>query len=163
MIESIFGNPAHITVGRQSGFSLIEAMLAFLVVGFGLIGLAGLQSDFFNHAGSTRIQTAALHYAQQKIEEIRSFATQSDYLNAVSTQNGSVDNCDPQTVSSACKGVNASLQRTTSINNCAGGLPCRLVQVSVAWTDTDGHNQNLTLNSYITGLEPVKAGVFLAQ
>jgi Tfp pilus assembly protein PilV len=148
---------------RQFGFSLIEAMLAFLLVGFGLIGLARLQTEFFKSIDNTRIRTSALNYAQQKIEELRSFALQNDYVNAFDAQNGATDNCDPLGINSPCQGVSATLQRTIVLNDCAGSVPCRLVQINVTWMDSAGSKQVISLGSYISGLEPVKSGVVLAE
>lgn len=147
----------------QSGFSLIEAMLAFLVVGFGLLGLARLQSELFENNGNNRVRTAALHFAEQKLEQLRSFATLSAYDDLFNTLDNTADSCDPASKDSPCQGINSTLERTWAIADCPDGLPCRLVKVNVTWADTDGIDQNVSLSSYVAGLEPVKSGVLLAQ
>ena len=148
---------------HQSGFSLIEAMLAFLVVGIGLLGLAKLQSGFFKSNGSSRVYTAALNYAQQKIEQLRSFASESDYTSRFSELLDSPESCDPLTKDSLCQGINAGLERTWSIADCPDDLPCRRVEVNVVWTDADGIKQTVALSSFIAAYEPVQSGVALTQ
>ncbi len=46
-----------------------------MVVGVGLLGLAKLQSGIFLNVGESRVQIAALHFAQQKLESLRGFST----------------------------------------------------------------------------------------
>lgn len=148
---------------HESGFSLIEAMLAFMVVGFGLLGLAKLQNDFFKNNGNSRVHTAALNFAQQKIEHFRGFATQNDYDSLSGLEDETADSCDPMSKASLCQGINTTLERTWSVADCPDALPCRLVSINVVWMDVDGIRQKITLSSYIAGYEPVKSGVALAQ
>ena len=44
---------------RQSGFSLIEAMVALLVIAVGLLGIAGMQALSLNNTTSSRVRAVA--------------------------------------------------------------------------------------------------------
>lgn len=143
----------------QVGFSLIEAMVAAFVVSFGFLGLAKLQSGFFADTGNSRTQTAALHFAQQKIETLRQFSTATEF----DTQLGSsteTDDCNPTEKQSACAGINTILHRKLSLSDCANLLPCKQVVSTVTWTDPDGKAQSMTLTSVIARAEPVESGLF---
>ena len=58
---------------RQSGSTLIEAMIALLIMGVGMLSLSGMQMDLTRSADSTRQRTEALRLAQEKMEEFRSY------------------------------------------------------------------------------------------
>lgn len=144
----------------QAGFTLIEAMIAAFVVGVGVLGLAKLQSGFFANLGDTRVQTTALHFAQQKIESLRLFSSQSDFDRRLVS---GADTCDPAATDSLCAGINATLNRSWSISACPNSVPCRQVALTVAWTDPEGLAKKLTLTSFIARHEPVDAGVAIAD
>lgn len=145
----------------QTGFSLLEALLAFMLVGFGLLGLARLQNDFFKSNANTRVYTAAFNFAQQKLEQFRSFATQNDFDNLLNLHTDTDDICDPGAANSPCQGINATLIRSWEMSDCSPGLSCRWVNIRVAWTDMDGTDQKIALNSYLAGFEPITSGVLL--
>jgi Tfp pilus assembly protein PilV len=54
------------------GFSLLEALIASLVVGTAVVGLAHLVALAADQSAATRRRTTALSFAQAKLEELRS-------------------------------------------------------------------------------------------
>jgi Tfp pilus assembly protein PilV len=144
----------------QIGFTLIEAMIAAFVVAIGLLGLAKLQSGFFAGNGESRTQTAALHFAQQKIESFRFFSSQSDFDRRLVS---GADACDPAEADSSCAGINATLNRRWEVSDCPNAVHCRQVTLTVTWTDPEGLSKNTTLTSFIAATEPVDAGVAIAD
>lgn len=55
------------------GFSLIEVMLAVLVLSVGILGVAKFQGTLLQSGSETKAKSAALTLAQQKIDDLRSF------------------------------------------------------------------------------------------
>ncbi len=83
---------------RSRGFSLIEAMIAFLIIGIGFLGISKLQLFVSTGSGSSQQRTQALHMAQDKIECFRawpsscagSYAAITAGTDAAITHNGAV-------------------------------------------------------------------------
>ncbi|NOT86282.1 MAG: hypothetical protein HOP02_16215 [Methylococcaceae bacterium] len=152
----------------QTGFSLIEALIAAFVVGFGMLGLAKLQSGFFSNNGESRTQMAALHFAQEKIELLRSLKSKSDFNTQLGSPSSSAisdadpDPCDPEAADSPCAGINSTLTRSWKIDPCPNTVACRMVTIEVKWFDTKGIEQSTTLTSFIAQTEPVDSGVAIA-
>lgn len=59
---------------RQGGFSLVEVFVALLVLSVGLIALAKLQVDLVRGSSDARTRTIALSLAEEKVEDLRTFA-----------------------------------------------------------------------------------------
>ncbi|CCE22753.1 protein of unknown function [Methylotuvimicrobium alcaliphilum 20Z] len=131
------------------GFSLIEAMIASLVVGMTMLGVARLQGITLSSSGDSRMRTHALNLAQEKIEELRTFVHQSDY----SAYSGS--DSDTQL------GANATFTRTWTITGCANSVECKQANVAVSWQDQADTTQTVQLTSFIAEVDPVKGGVVL--
>lgn len=131
------------------GFSLIEAMIASLVVGMTMLGVARLQGITLSSSGDSRMRTHALNLAQEKIEELRTFVHQSDY----SAYSGS--DSDTQL------GANATFTRIWTIAGCANSIECKQANVAVSWQDQADTTQTVQLTSFIAKVDPVKSGVVL--
>lgn len=58
----------------QRGLSLVEVFVALLVLSVGLIALAKLQVDLVRGSSDARTRTLALALAEEKIEDLRTFA-----------------------------------------------------------------------------------------
>lgn len=56
---------------RESGFALIEALIAVLVLSFGLLGMVGLQASALQNNREARYQSAAVGLAQEMAEMMR--------------------------------------------------------------------------------------------
>jgi type IV pilus modification protein PilV len=149
----------------QQGFSLLEALIAALVVAVAMLGVARLQGLTMLESGDSRMKTHALNLAQDKIEELRSFSNQDAYLGMASG-------------SDTHAGANGTFTRTWTVTSCANLSPScdsngngsidddesnyKQVNAQVIWTDPRGAEQTVQLTSYITGVEPVKSGMALA-
>jgi type IV pilus assembly protein PilV len=66
----------------QSGFTLLEVLIALLIVSFGMLGVAGLQLVTLKSNASSQYRSLAVHYAQEISERMRSNeqALQEDIL-----------------------------------------------------------------------------------
>jgi len=59
---------------KNQGFSLIEVMLAVLVLGVGILGVAKLQGTLIRNGSDANQRTVAASIAQKKIDDIKSFS-----------------------------------------------------------------------------------------
>jgi Tfp pilus assembly protein PilV len=135
-------------IRAASGFILIEAMVAAFILAVALLGLARLQGGILTANAESRMRTHALNLAQEKIEELRTFANQTAYA---AIGSGS----DSRT------GENAIFTRTWASPACANSVPCKVLTVTVTWTDSKGITQTVILTSYVARIDPVKGGVAL--
>jgi type IV pilus assembly protein PilV len=61
-----------ITRGRsQKGFTLLEVLIALLIVSFGMLGVAGLQLVTLKSNSSSQYRSLAIHFAQEISERMR--------------------------------------------------------------------------------------------
>jgi type IV pilus modification protein PilV len=140
---------------KTQGFSLVEVLVAALIVAVGIIGLARLQGITLSNSSESRARTDALNLAQEKIEELRTFSNQSAYDMMASGTNA---NTDPDMA-----GGNANFTRNWTVTDCTNSMNCKQVNVSVNWTDSSGVVQTVRLTSFITQVDPVQAGIVLAN
>jgi type IV pilus assembly protein PilV len=66
------------TRGRQSGFSLVEALVALLVLSVGLLGIAGLFVESVRSSRTALLRTQAIHLVGDMADRIRANATARD-------------------------------------------------------------------------------------
>lgn len=150
------------------GFSLIEVLIAVLVLSIGLLALAALQGELFRAGAEAKARANATTIAQQVIEDARSFAfisapsagyTDPTY-EALDTDNWSVND-----VSGVSFTVNREVERyrwseadgafVTSTDPYSGGVPeFKLVRVEVSWTGGDGNAKSITLTDTIAAIAP---------
>ena len=64
---------------RHAGFSLLEVLLAVVVLSFGLLALAALQGSLFKTSAETKAQSIALGLATEKLEFFRGYSNVSGY------------------------------------------------------------------------------------
>jgi type IV pilus modification protein PilV len=138
---------------KMAGFTLIEALIAALVVGVGMLGLAKLQGELFISSSESRMRTHALNLAQDKIEEFRKVANKDLYDDFT----GGTD-VNTKTIMA---GSSANFTRTWAITNCPNSVTCKQISVTVKWTDSKGGPQDVQLTSNVASTEPVKSGILL--
>ncbi len=59
------------TMRQQSGFTLIEVLVAVLILSIGVLGAAGMQFAALQSNKESRNQAVGVHYAQELAEKIR--------------------------------------------------------------------------------------------
>ena len=131
------------------GFSVLEALIALLIVGVSLLGVSKLQTESLFNSSDSRMKTRALNLAQDKIEDLRDFANQNIYTNFSNGNDTKV-------------GSNATFTRAWTVANCANSVNCKRITVTVTWNDASGTAQTVRLTSDIAQVDPVKSGVALA-
>lgn len=96
---------------RSAGFSLIEVMIALLVLGVGLLGFALLQTMNVRFTKSAQQRTVASNLAYEIIDIMRTQRSMGSYFNGITFN--SFSDLDPDTVCvrSADATVSANIDR----------------------------------------------------
>lgn len=145
------------------GFSLIEALVAAVILGVGLIGLAKLQTVIMSASGVSQQRNEAMQIAQDKIEHYRGYTS----LEAASGQLAYADITD-STAAEIVVGISARYARSWSSEeccfdsanapvcpaaHCASAMRFKKLAVTVAWTDQAGQDHSVVLHSIIAMLD----------
>ena len=112
---------------RQSGFTLIEIMIAIFILTVGLLGVAGMAATVINGNAFGKEITTAATLAQDKMEELKN----TDYGSIVSD-----DDADPI----------YTRTWTVAADTPAGGMKTIEVKVEFLWK---GATHNVTLNTIV--------------
>lgn len=76
------------TPKTNKGFSMIEVLIAILIVSVGLVGLALLQNMALKYSQSTQYRTSAVNLSSSYFEQIRSNRAEiTNYLGSFETSN----------------------------------------------------------------------------
>lgn len=114
---------------QQNGLSLIETMVSLIILGFGLVGIAGLQVNMNAADQLSRQRSVAVMLAQSKIEEIRGGVSQAGLTTDVCSSAAA-------TAGSTCPViVNSSALFTRTWTNTAAPDGTRVIDVQVIWND----------------------------
>ncbi len=134
---------------RQGGFSLIESLIATVVVAFGLLAVTGMQITLTRSADLARQRGEATRLAEERLEALRAFSV-------IKTTAGKAAWADLANGSDSVSS-NATYTRNWVVANAATD-PMRRVSVSVSWTDRSNQVQSVTLNSVISKTDPADVG-----
>lgn len=168
-------------VSSQSGFSLIEVMIAALVISVGMLGLAGLQLVSMKGSHQSYLRHQATFLVQDVVERIRANPSQIAFYNGFNTDTGgfncpaakdcSTAFCSPADIVAYDKS-NMACGLGQRLNNGKIRIACNLaacasndIQVEVSWTErqmgketldvsveaTKGRTDNIILNTVILG------------
>lgn len=137
---------------RQRGFSMLEALVAMLVMAFGLLAVAAFQITLSRNSDVAKQRTEATRLAQEKLEALRTYGTVAAYGSQIIGSTSATQ----ETVT-----TNATYTRTwgaAAVNTEDTG---RSVQVSVAWTDRAGDNHRVQLLSTVAETDPLDVGALM--
>lgn len=144
---------------RQAGFSLLEALIALLVVSFGMLGIGSFQYTLSRTSDLAKQRTEATRIAQRELDQLRSFAQR--HAEAVPDPNRltyveDVVSAGPTAVAGLSTNTTYSLERvvTTPAED-----RFRWINVIVSWADRAGETQQVRLASAISDGDPAALGV----
>ena len=135
---------------RQRGVSLIEALLALLVMALGMLGMVGVQSSLRHSSDVAKQRSEAVRIAQLEIERWRAFTALAG--------GGGTNFGDMADATATIAGTNATFTRTTDIEPMAAPRPGTALSVTVTWADRRDQHQRVQLASLIAGITPGLAG-----
>jgi type II secretory pathway pseudopilin PulG len=151
---------------RQSGFALLEVLVAVVVLSFGLLALAALQGTLFKTAGEAKAQSAALALATEKMEYFRGYQDLPAYQAIASNTTGETINLGgiaytrKWTVSRYGYPVGGG--NFAQITTLTGATPntyvanneFKRVLVDVTWNDAQSAQQHVALEEAIAAIDP---------
>ena len=139
---------------RQRGVTLIEALVALLVMSFGMIALVGLMSNLRFSADLAKQRSEAMRIARAEIAKLRTFSVLERpagaavgvmaYKDIVSVASTPVTPADSNTT--------YAVQRLVTP---AAAAQAVFVRVAVVWKDRAGDSQFVNLDTVIAGIDPV--------
>ena len=124
---------------RVNGFGLIEVLIALIVLGVGLLGVALFSGQMLSESGNSKARSEALMLAQGHLELIREASAS---LSLASLETDAL-----LTASQAIGGRNAEFVLTPQGTVASSAL---LANVTVNWTDANSVVQSVSLNTQIT-------------
>ena len=128
-------------IKQQGGFSLIEALVAFLIVSIGMLGIASLQTISMRAGYTAVTRTAAILSAQNILDRMRANPTQLAAYTATTGDTGTDNTCN-DIVDYASHTV------STAASNCT---PAQMAQDDIFhWKNSMGAN----LSGAITVVAP---------
>jgi Tfp pilus assembly protein PilV len=137
----------------QAGISLLEALVALVVMSFGMLALAAMQLNLSRNADVAKQRSEALRIAEERIELARSFTQMTASVGAIDWANLQTDVASPATVT-----TNATYNVTVAVGGTVTDA-LRPINVQVAWADRAGDPQNVALSSIISQTDPRDPGI----
>jgi type IV pilus assembly protein PilV len=134
---------------HDSGFSLIEVLVALVVLSVGLLGLAALQSTAaqFNAGAYTRSQATILAYDMaDRIRANRAAALAGDYTSAYP---GALPTCNDAVAGTVAQQDLAAWRRSLACALPSGNgavavdIATRVLTISVRWDESNRENVDL--------------------
>jgi type IV pilus modification protein PilV len=153
MKSRLFG-PTHSQPFAQRGISLVEALVAFLVMAIGMLAIIGIQATLRFNSDAAKQRSEAVRLAQAEIERMRAFSV-LPVTNGATSYTGIVPLA--QHVIAGVTNANTQYNLTTILP--ATNTPAmQQVQVTVTWADRQGADQRVTLTTAIAGIDPALSG-----
>lgn len=147
------------TTRKQKGFSLTEALVAFVVTSAGLIAIASFQAGLFTESAHNKARTEAMSLAQQKIEEFRHY-THASEDNFIDSNGDGIMDADGTYGENPIDGQNAQFTRSWDLATTSRG---KQIDVTVSWQDSANQTQSVMLGAEITWVSPRAGADQLAE
>jgi len=174
------------TSGR--GFSLIEVMLAVLVLAIGILAVSKLQTSLIRSGGDANARSVAASIGQKKIDDLRRFihlttsrpdipdawtavlSPSSLAYNHITSNTGGLTGVGPVTyIGNIDYSVSWSVvdYYYSGLNSVATTTPVagsqhsdfKMASIIVSWDDVGGERKNVTLDTIIEARSPVFTGL----
>ena len=139
------------TKKRQAGMTLIEVLVAALILGLGLLGAASAQINALKYTDSARMSTQASFIAYDMLDRMRANATGDYRFSGVDVATSSVAGIVGQDLSDFKRNI-----RAFGGENARGVISVsdRQVSINIYWDDSraekkDAAFQSFTLTGYL--------------
>ncbi len=126
---------------KQSGFSLIEVLISFLLIGIASLGLIKLQINVEQQADYAKHSIKALNLAEQKLEWFRTRGA------SAATSAMPVSDFDAIVTGSTVVGA-YTLQWQVPAATISGSL--KTITVTTSWQDRIGQTQSIQLKTMLS-------------
>ncbi|WP_159738700.1 type IV pilus modification PilV family protein [Vibrio atypicus] len=132
---------------KQQGMSLIEVLIAFVMIGIAALGLVKLQSVSESKADYAALSIEALYKAEEKLEHFTQRGM-SSAAGSYSYADISGDSCNGTTICSVKSTGFKTECRVTPFSGLSNAVS--VVTVEVCWWDRFGDKQSVKLSSAIS-------------
>lgn len=172
-----------LNIKNQRGFTLIEALFSAIVLGIGLLALAGFHAVALQDGTLVKMRMVATSLAQEKLDDLKSFSLLKDdpdtaanecaagtfcYTEIAADTGGQEDGAGslllPATTATVSGTAYTRAWTVACYSETAGGAPVvdaactdadfKLVTVTIKWTDNKGVDQTTSLQGAIYGVDP---------
>lgn len=143
------------TAARQRGTTLLEALVAFLVLSLGMLTVARVQTQLRLNSDVARQRSEAVRLGQEDLESMRAFSVISASSGARSYAD--VTSASTTVDSNAGYATNTRYQVARQIE-AASAPNAKNAAVTVSWNDRSGALQQVVLSSIISGGDPAYTG-----
>ncbi|WIT11014.1 prepilin-type N-terminal cleavage/methylation domain-containing protein [Paucibacter sediminis] len=145
---------------HERGITLIEAMVALVVMAFGMVALAGLQGNIRRSADIAKQRGEAVRMSQQDIENLRAFsqigaATPEAAASGVQGFAGIATQTSAET-------TNTNFTLTRTVVNLDAQYWLTSISSRVDWKDRAGADTTLQMDTLVGANDP-SLGAFLSQ
>ncbi|MFY7863848.1 type IV pilus modification PilV family protein [Roseateles sp.] len=154
--------PTRAWAGRLKGVALLEALVALLIMAFGMVALVGLQSSLRRGSDLSKQRGEAIRLAQQQMETLRSYSllTHPDPANPAA---GVMAFSDIQTMEPNADAGDANSNATFMLSRTVTDTPAGIsalasVRIRVDWKDRTEGAQFVLLDSFIAAADPSLSG-----
>ncbi|MBI3153978.1 MAG: pilus assembly protein PilV [Burkholderiales bacterium] len=131
---------------RMAGLSLVEALVALAVMGFGTLAVIGVQASLRLNGDIARQRSEAVRVAQQELQATRRFVDLAGYR-AVATLPARVESLGNSLY---------TVTRTVVDASAADAPPRRkTLVVDVDWLDRTGQSQAVQMRTALHGVQPI--------
>lgn len=124
-------------VNTESGFTLIEVLIAMVLLTIGMVGYGSFSGNLINKNSLQERKTLATTLAREKMEDLRSLAIQTTLTAANSTPTVPGDALDRQGNRLGNPGTAGAIYTRTWLINDAGA-PLVIATVTVSWDYMSG-------------------------
>jgi len=125
----------------SAGFSLVEILVALVILGFGLLGFALLQTMTLRFTQSANQRTQATNLAYDLLDQMRANRFQSAWYTSAGFDAGTVSDCGAPPTGTVTVPLNISRWQCQVVRTLGDGASARVsvvddeVTVAVAWND----------------------------
>lgn len=149
---------------RPHGITLIEALVALMVMSFGMVALVGLMSNLRRGADLAKQRGEALRIAQAELGKMRAFSVLTPKATDPAGTVAYADTLQGRVTWDATppdSNTTYAVERLVSEKLLAAGTTepaAKSVRVNVTWTDRAGEAQRVTLDTVIAKVDPLFGG-----
>ena len=136
---------------RQRGATLLEALVAFLVLALGMVSMARLQTQLRLQSDVARQRSEAVRLAQEDLERLRAFTRIGSAAGISSFADIGTGTASIASVNGQALNTRYELRRQIEGSDAPR---LKAATVSVAWNDRQGQLQRVVLDSVIAGHDP---------
>ena len=142
-------------IGRQRGTTLLEALIAFLVLSLGILTIGRVQTQLRLGSDIARQRAEAVRLGQEELENLRAFSV----VAATAGARSYAEIAGRSLLIDADAGYATNTRyRLTRAVQAAPSLGAKDVSVDVAWSDRSGQDQHIALHSVVAAIDPKYAG-----